>query len=124
MGEGQYHIARSQWLSYQNSLNHALFIALQRYLNTKNLPGVMKTTGRNGKLVSFGTLVDVAKPFAIHYPNIATGFREANARRNTLPASHPYEIRGGSRTRHLSKREQGDLALKLSHSYQGIVNLL
>ena len=116
--------ARSQWLSYQNSFNHALVIAMQGHLSANQLPGVMKTTGKDGKLVKFGNLVDSNQPFAKRYPIIAEGLRDANSRRNTLPASHPYEIKGGSRARHLGRREQTGLTRRLSQSYQEILNFL
>lgn len=124
IADSAYHIARSQWLSYLNSFNHTLFIALQGYLGANRLPGVMKTKGKDGKLVSFGTLVDPKQPFGNHYPVIAESLWDANSRRNTLPASHPYEVKGGTRARHLGKREQAILTVKLSKSYQEIFNLV
>src|SRR5206468_8718539 len=62
---------RSHWLSYQNSFNNALFIALQTHLNRKGLPGAMKVRNKYGEFHSFGNLVDAAKPFAKAYPVIA-----------------------------------------------------
>jgi len=124
IADSAYHIARSQWLSYLNSFNHTLFIALQEYLHANRLAGMMKTKGKDGKLVKFGTLVDANQPFANHYPTIADGLRDANSRRNTLPLSHPYEVMGGARTRHLRKQEQVSLTEKLSKSYKEIRSLL
>ena len=108
---------RSHWLSYQNSFNHALFLALQKHLQSKSLPGTVKTQGKDGKLISFGTLVDANQPFAKRFPQIAEAFREMNSRRNALPGSHPYEAKGGTRARHLKKGEQTNLAKKLSTAY-------
>ena len=114
---------RSHWLSYQNSFNHALFLALQRHLQRKSLPGEVKTQGRDGKLISFGTLVDANQPFAKHFPQIAEAFRAVNSRRNALPGSHPYEAKGGARARHLKKGEQTNLTKKLSTAYVEIIDL-
>jgi hypothetical protein len=62
--------------------------------------------------------------FCNHYPVIAESLWDANSRRNTLPASHPYEVKCGTRARHLRKREQAILTVKLSKSYQEIFNLV
>jgi hypothetical protein len=112
---------RSHWLSYQNSFNHALFIALQKHLNRKGLPGAVKTHTKGGELIAFGTLVDAAQPFAKAYPVIANAFRAVNARRNAIPGSHPYEKKGGARTHHLKKGEQNQLVKKLSLAYTEII---
>ena len=124
IADSAYHIARSQWLSYLNSFNNTLFIALQEYLHANRLAGMMKAKGKDEKLVKFGTLVDANQAFANHYPTIAEGLRDANSRRNTLPLSHPYEVKGGTRTRHLRKWEQVSLTEKLSKSYKEILSLL
>ena len=113
---------RSRWLSYQNSFNHSLLLALQQYLKVNNLNGVVKTVGRDGKLIKFGTLVDVNQPFSKNWTIIAKAFREANCRRNTLPGNHPYEAKGGARTQHLKKGEQGELAKKLAGAYAEIIS--
>jgi len=111
---------RSHWLSHQNSFNHVLFLALQNHLNKRGLPGAMKTTG-GGKLINFGTLVDANQAFARHYSMIADAFRAMNTRRNALPGSHPYEVKGGAKARHLKKGEQVTLAQKLSTAYAEII---
>jgi hypothetical protein len=113
---------RSHWLSHQNSFNNALFLALQRHLNNKGLPGAMKTRG-GGKLINFGVLVDAGQPFAKHHPVIADAFRTVNSRRNVLPGSHPYEVKGGAKARHLRKGEQTSLAKKLSVAYAEIIKI-
>lgn len=124
ISDSAYHIARSYWLSYQNSFNQALFLALQNHLFANRLSGAAKTKGKDGKLIKFGTLVDAQQPFARSHPTIAGGFREANVRRNELPASHAYKEKGGERTRLLSKREQDGLTKKLSISYRALLELL
>lgn len=111
---------RSFWLSHQNSFNNVLFLALQTHLNKKGLPGAMKTVGA-GKLLKFGLLVDANQKFAKHYPTIAEAFRKMNTRRNSLPGSHPYEEKGGIKTKHLQKGEQVNLVHRLSVAYANII---
>ncbi len=124
IADSAYHTARSQWLSYQNSFNHTMFLALQSYLAVHRLSGTVNTKEKDGKLAKFGRLLDAQQPFAAYHPTIAEGFREANARRNELPASHPYKEKGGTRTRFLSKCEQDSLAKKLSISYRAVLDIL
>ena len=83
----------------------------------------MKTVGGGGKSINFGILVDAQQPFARQYPSITTAFRDVNSRRNALPFSHPYEVKGGARTRYLRKSEQAALVQKLSIAYAEIIKL-
>jgi len=119
-----YHIGRSQWLSYQNSFNHSLFLVFQDWLTQRRLPGAVKTVGKDGRAVQFGTLVDANQPFGKAHPSIASPFASANARRNTLPASHPYEQTGGKKTHHLRKREQAKIRAELTKAYAEVVRIV
>jgi hypothetical protein len=121
--EKLFDMGRSQWLNYQNSFNHAVFLALQFHLNRLGLPGACKTKNKYGQLVKFGVLVDPGQPFAIAHPLIAGAFRAANGRRNKLPSSHPYDEKTGMRNRVLSRQEQGSLAIRLAGAYLEIVKL-
>jgi len=116
-----YDSGRSRWLSEQNSFNDAMFRAMQKHLNTLGQPGAMKTVGSDNKLIDFGVLVDANQPFARTHPIIAEAFRDANARRNKIPGSHPYEKKGGAKTQHLNKEEQAKLAEKLTKAYAQII---
>lgn len=116
-----YDSGRSQWLSYQNSFNHSLFLAFQEFLDAKGLPGIVKTVDRNGNLIKFGILVEAHQPFAKSYPCIAKPFAFANTRRNVLPGSHPYELKGGARAVHLRKAEQVAISPKLGKAYIEII---
>lgn len=118
-----YQSARSLWLVHQNAFNDAVFRALQRWLQARNQPGQMTLVGRNGQLVSFGSLLDASKPFARAYPAIADALRAANDRRNTVPAAHPYATRGGGRTVALRAREQASLATKLKSAFEEIARV-
>jgi len=124
IADSVYDSGRSQWLSYQNSFNHTMFLALQEYLAAKRLPGAIKVKGKDGNRIPFGTLVESGQPFAKNHRTIADGFRDTTKRRNELPASHPYDVKTGARTRHLGKQEQIVLTRKLSTSYQAILGLL
>jgi hypothetical protein len=106
---------RQLYYTYELALNANL-----RDLHQRNLPGAVKIVG-GGKSINFGTLVDAQQPFARQYPSIAAAFRDVNSRRNTLPFSHPYEVKGGARTRHLKKSEQAALVQKLSTAYTEIM---
>jgi len=115
---------RDEWLRYQNSFNDALLRRVFPCLDSLGLPGSLKTVNRKGELLSLGVLLDPDKTFAKQYPNIAAPFRASNDRRNTLPGSHPYTTKGGSRNRHLRKRQQEDLHLQLSVAYRELPNIL
>lgn len=123
IADAAYHMGRSQWLSYQNSFNHSLFLAFQERLQAKSLPGIVKIIDKNGYAIKFGVLVGAGQTFAKTYPTIATAFAAANTRRNKLPGSHPYEQSGGQRTRHLGKKEQAHLAAELSKAYAEIIKI-
>lgn len=118
-----YEMGRSQWLGHQNSFNHTVFLAFQGWLAKKSKPGVVKTVGRDGKPVKFGSLVDAGQPFARVYPIIASGFALANSRRNSLPGSHPYDQKTGGKARHLRKREQTTIAADLSKAYSEFIRV-
>ncbi len=109
--------ARSHWLSLQDSFNDVLVRQLFAYLATQNLPGHARTIGNNGKLVDFGTLIQVGAPFDTAYPNEARLLRDVHERRNQLPGSHPYNKKGGARNRFLKKAEQQPLVTMLGQIY-------
>ena len=122
--DAAFFVGPSQWLSHQNSFNHALFIALQRHFQLNHIPGKVKTINKNGQLISFGVTLDRQNPFSRQYPDIADAFRHVNDRRNILPASHPYETRSLTRTIHLRTQERNQLVAELRVAYTQIVNLL
>ena len=118
-----YEMGRSQWLSYQNSFNHSLFLAFQDFLHANGLPGAVKTVDRKGYSIKFGVMVGPNQPFTQAYPPIASAFAQANSRRNTLPGSHPYEQTSGKKTSHLRKKEQSRIAANLTKAYTEIVKI-
>ncbi len=112
-----FNTGRSIWLIHQNSFNHAVFLAFQRCLHERYLPGQVNLTNRNGEMISFGNMLQKGNPFSRTYPPIADAFRGINARRNTVPQAHPYATKGGGRTIPLKAGEQKALARKLRLSF-------
>ena len=97
--EAKYDADRSEWLSWQNSFNDAMFRTLQVCIAGAEMPGSFSVKNKHGALISFGVLVDAQKPFSLAFPNIATPFRAANNRRNCIPTNHPCETRTGVQTK-------------------------
>ncbi len=122
--EAKYDADRSEWLSWQNSFNDAMFRALQGSMARAGLSGSCSVKNKHGELIDFGSLVDPQKPFSLAFPNIATPFRLANSRRNSIPANHPYEKRTGVQTKYLQKREREQHTRSLATAYREIVALL
>jgi hypothetical protein len=87
------------------------------------MSGHAPTTGRNGKLVDFGTLIQPGSPFDASYPDVADLLRDVHGRRNQLPGSHPYDKKGGARNRFLKKADQRSFVTKLSRIYEQIQEL-
>jgi hypothetical protein len=114
----------SEWLSWQDSFNDALFKAIQRQLNRLNLPGACSLTNKFGELIEYGVLLDAKKTFAMTYPGIAEPFRNAHARRNALPTSHPYEKKSAKQTKFLKPKERNELAQELEAAYSEVLALL
>jgi hypothetical protein len=122
--EGHYDSARSEWLSWQNSFNDALFRSLQYSMQLVGINGWVEVKDRNGILIKLGVLLNPNHPFPRAHPVIATPFRDANERRNCLPGSHPYEQKGGTKARYLARQEQQTLTMRMGAAYAGIVGLL
>ncbi|WP_367899171.1 reverse transcriptase domain-containing protein [Leptospira sp. WS58.C1] len=119
--DSNYHSGRTHWLQHQNSFNQILFYVFQEYLQNNSLPGIVRLNGGDGKLLAFGNLVQKDNQFDKNYPKVSIAFRNCNDRRNKLPASHPYEIKGGQRTSHLRKGEQEGIRKELSVAYSKII---
>ena len=123
-GEAKFASDSSEWLSWQDSFNDAMFRATQRHLARLGMAGACALTNTYGELIDYGSLLDPNKIFAKTFPNLATRLRDAHVRRNQLPSSHPYEKKTAKRTRFLTSRERNEIAKKLADAYQEIVNLL
>jgi hypothetical protein len=116
--EAAFDSGRSHWLACQNSFNQTLFLALQNHFTTINHPASCKTIDRNGEMINFGVTLDANGSFSKNCPIIADCFREVNARRNCLPAQHPYEKKTKVQTQFLGKVERDQLVRKLRTAYQ------
>jgi hypothetical protein len=114
----------SEWLSWQDSFNDALFRAIQSHLNRLALPGACSLINRNGELIDYGVLLDLNRPFTTAYPNIGNHFRTAHTRRNHLPTSHPYDKKTAKRTHYLRPKERNELTEQLKAAYSHVITLL
>ncbi len=112
---------RSGWLASQNSFNDALFRAFQEVLNARQLPGHLATLHPDGRLKPFGLLLDENAAFAREFPAIAATLRGTNERRNSIPDSHPFEIKTGKKTTRLAVRERDTLKAGLSDVYRDLI---
>jgi len=121
IADAAFDMGRSQWLSYQNSFNHSLFLAFQSFLQARGRPGAVGTKDRNGYDIKFGVLVGPNQPFTRVHPDIAGAFAVTNTRRNGLPGSHPYEQNTGKKARHLKKKEQATIVAALAQAYVQVV---
>ena len=122
--EAKYDPDRSGWLSWQNSFNDAMFHACQRIIVTAGLPGSCSVKDKHGELIAFGSLLDANKPFSRAFPNVATPFRLANDRRNSVPSSHPYERKTGVQTKYLKVKERAQHTRRLAMAYRAIMDFL
>jgi hypothetical protein len=117
---------RSGWLSFQNSFNDPVIQAFQAYLAAKALPGVMQMLDPKGKLHTFGRLLEKDAAFAKAHPVLAACLRDGNDRRNSIPASHAFETKGGKKTKALSRpKSKLETAFhKADDSIRNIIQLL
>ena len=106
-------INRSQWLCYSDSANEII----TRTIIDNDLVLIQKTIGSNGRLVSFGSLLDKGTPFSKKYFLVADAFREVHIRRCFLPDAHPYDIKTKKRTQLLKRGEQKYYYGKLKKAY-------
>lgn len=120
--EAAFESSASTWLGYQNSFNHALFLALQTLIHLKGLPGAIRTVDRKGELISFGTLLQATNAFSTSHTVIADVFRASNDRRNGIPGSHPYQTKGGAQTRYVTKKEKQSIRTGLGTAYREVIN--
>lgn len=114
----------SEWLSWQDSFNDALFKAIQIHLTRLGLAGTCPLKNKYGELIDYGALLNPAGAFAVAYPGIAIPFRSTHVRRNALPTSHPYEKKSAKQTKYLRPKERNDLAKGLEAAYREVTAVL
>lgn len=116
--------AYSEWLGMQDSFSDIVIRQFFSFLKQKGLAGHSVTQDGKGKLVKYGQLIAVNSPFAKSYPTIAGNFRDIHQRRNKLPGSHPYDEKGGTKNKWLTKRERESLVPKIRNAFEAIANIV
>ncbi len=111
--------SRSLWLIHQNSFNNLVIIAFISWLKKHNKPGSISLINKDGDMISYGVLLDKSNLFAREYPSIVAIMRGMNARRNTVPAAHPYS-KNKARTTPLRPREQLQYIPELKTAFDDI----
>ena len=61
----------SYWLANQNSLHHAIFLALQQHLITTGHAAASSIKNKKGELLDLGVLLDASRPFSKACPMVA-----------------------------------------------------
>jgi retron-type reverse transcriptase len=122
--EVAFNTAPAHWLQYQNSFNHCMFMALQRHLASINHPAACTTIGRDGRLVDYGVMLEASGVFSQQFATLGQNLRAVNARRNSLPASHPYDKRTALRSPPFKRTERNRLAAVLRDSYRDLALIL
>ena len=116
--------AYSEWLSLQDSFNDIVTRQFFGFLSHKGLTGHSATRDRTGRLVKFGTLISENSEFNRSYPAIAQNFRTVHRRRNKLPGSHPYDEKGGTKNKWLTKKEQALLIPEIKNAFEAIAAVI
>lgn len=122
--EAQFSGNPSGWLGTQDSFNDIVVRRFLNFLKDKNLKGHTKVKDRNGQLIVYGTLIVKRGPFDSAYPSVAASFRALHKRRNNLPGSHPYDQKGGARSKWLKKNEQDSLVQHLKVALDSVAEVV
>ena len=118
--EATFNGGRSFWLACQNSFNQTVFLALQRHLAATGHPAACTTVNKKGQLVDFGVTLQASGPFSQNCATISDGFRQMNARRNRLPASHPYEKKTAAQSQHLKASGEKSSRFPVAQGVHGL----
>ncbi|MEN6483059.1 MAG: RNA-directed DNA polymerase [Anaerolineaceae bacterium] len=116
----RYQGAYSEWLSLQDSFNDIVIRQFFIFLKSKGLSGHSAVFASNGQLVKYGTLIARKSPFDLKYHSIADLLKQIHDRRNSLPGSHPYDEKKGTKNRWLKKMERNVLATMVRKSLDQI----
>jgi len=112
--------ARSDWLGLQDSFNNIVIRQFFTFLQQKGMPGYSKIVDKKGELVKYGILIAVGGPFDSAYTTVASQLRNLHERRNKLPGSHPYDQKGGAKSKWLSNRERDSLVPHVKNALEAI----
>jgi len=116
--------AYSEWLGLQDSFSDIVIRQFFDFLKLKGLAGHSKTLDKNGNLVKYGKLILPNGPFDKSYPAIAKSLRDIHQRRNKLPGSHPYDEKGGTKNKWLTKMERERLLPKIRNAFDAIAKMV
>jgi hypothetical protein len=121
--KSRYSGAYSEWLGLQDSFNDITIRYFFQFLKARGLPGHSKLTN-GAKLINYGVLISPGSPFDREYPAGAIPLRQIHNRRNQLPGSHPYDVKGGAKNRWLTKKERNNLAGAVKNSLDQIIYVI
>lgn len=121
MAERYYEGHYTPWLAHVDSLNEAVFRALQRHLAVRGNAGTIATARQNGELIDYGGLIR-GNAFEREFPDLSSLLVVVHERRNRLPSSHPYARRGG-RAIPLARTERGYYVGRMSRAYAEFISI-
>lgn len=110
----------SDWLSLQDSFNDIVIRKYFDFCNIRGIGGYSKTEGKDKKLVRYGILIAEGNRFNVTHQSEAEALRIIHNRRNRLPGSHPYDEKGGSQNKWLTKGERNSLVRHVRIALDGI----
>jgi reverse transcriptase-like protein len=114
----------NSWLRLHDSFNDILLRRFIELLSRKKLPGARSLIDKKGRPLTYGTLLDPGAGLARAYRNLTHGLKAAHDRRNTLPDSHPFDMRTGSRNKWLSRQEAKRLKRRVRLATQEILRVV
>lgn len=122
--EAQFSGNPSGWLGTQDSFNDIVVRQFLIFLKNRKLKGHMNVVNRNGQLIVYGVLIAKGGAFDNVYPSKARAFRTLHERRNNIPGSHPYDQKGGGKSKWLKKKEQDSLIQHLKVALDGVAKVV
>ena len=122
--EAQFSGNLSGWLGTQDSFNDIVVRQFLIFLRNRNLKGHMNLVDKKGQLIVYGVLIGKGGPFDNAYPSEAAAFRTLHNRRNNLPGSHPYDQKGGGKSKWLKKNEQDSLIQHIKVALDGVARVV
>lgn len=122
--DARYEGAYSEWLGLQDSFNDIVVRKFILFLKKNNIKGHSKTIGKDGKLVKYGTLLVINGCLAKAFPDMTKKFRVIHERRNKLPGSHPYDEKGGSKNKWLTKKERNEIRISIKEAFNDMIKYI
>ena len=105
--DAMYDVSPSTWMQTQDSFNDLTVRKFVGYLNARGLNGgAQKLIDTKGRLIPYGVILKPGDKIPTAHPAICSHLLMFQERRNTLPGSHPYELKGGQQNRWLTRKER------------------